>query len=96
MARISCYRCQQSWETELPIARSEECPSCHFDAKVCFNCVFYDQQAYRECKESQASWVKEKDRANFCGYFLPLGERSPEKKNIKDEIKNKLDDLFKK
>jgi hypothetical protein len=59
------------------------------------NCRFYDSQAHRECRESQAGWVKEKDRSNFCTYFNPADEREGIP-NKEEELKKKLDDLFKK
>lgn len=94
LARIHCYNCQNTWEFDPPLSRGEECSKCHRDAKVCLNCQFYDLHAHRECRESQASWVREKDKANFCSYFSPAGERDSQKKN-EDDIKKKLDSLFK-
>jgi len=95
LARIHCFNCQNTWEYEGPLPRGEECPSCHSDAKVCLNCHFYDPQAYRECREPQAGWVKEKDRSNFCSYFTPC-EKREDRKSKEDDLKSKLDQLFKK
>ncbi len=94
LARIHCYHCQNSWEFDPPLARGEECSKCHRDAKVCLNCEYYDPQAYRECRESQASWVREKDKSNFCSYFSPRG--TSVKKEDGEDLKKKLEDLFKK
>ncbi len=96
LLRISCYHCHHTWEFDPPLSRGDECEKCHRDAKVCLNCVYHDPQAHRECRESQASWVKEKDRANFCSYFSPLSQREGVAAHEQaDAIKKKLEDLFK-
>ncbi len=51
------------------IGRRDECEHCGADLHCCMNCKFYDTGSYNECKEPQASVVREKDRANFCDYF---------------------------
>lgn len=66
---LTCHHCHHSWPVSPPITRSEECPSCRRDAKVCLNCRFYQANAYRECQESQAGWIKDKEKGNFCDYF---------------------------
>jgi hypothetical protein len=76
MQKISCFKCKTAWEFEPPLGRREVCPSCASDAKVCLNCKFYDAGAYRECREPQASWVKDKTQGNFCGYFTPLTDQA--------------------
>ncbi len=65
-----CFSCGK----ELPHidgkpSRSEECPWCGADVRVCRNCRFYDEGAYNECREPLAERVVDKDRANFCEYF---------------------------
>ncbi len=69
--QIICFACQHQWSFSGPLSRRDECPGCGNDARVCRNCKLYDQRAYRACKEDQAEWVKEKERANFCSYFAP-------------------------
>ena len=63
-----CYSCQ----SELPerIYRNTTCDSCERDAKVCLNCKFYDPSAHWECRETIGDPVRDKDRANFCDYFV--------------------------
>jgi hypothetical protein len=39
--------------------------------KCCFNCKFYDREAHHQCREPQAEWVRYKEKANFCSYFVP-------------------------
>ncbi|MGE0172996.1 MAG: hypothetical protein AB7T49_09435 [Oligoflexales bacterium] len=93
MQKISCYKCGNIWEFDPPLGRRELCPSCGVDARCCFNCKFYKASAYRECAEPQASWVKEKNQGNFCGYFSANSqERTAGGSN---EHLSKLESLFK-
>lgn len=71
MTALTCHSCGHSWLADPPISRSEECPKCRRDAKVCLNCRFYQATAYRECQESEAGWIKDKEKGNFCDYFEP-------------------------
>lgn len=50
--------------------RRDDCPKCHADVHACKNCKHYDPKAYNECREPSADRVQEKDRANFCDFFL--------------------------
>ncbi len=88
---IQCWSCSRVWEFNPPMARSESCDKCGWDARVCLNCRFYDKSAYRECVEEQAELVKDKDKRNFCTWFEPalnqlLSSQSPSV--------NPLDSLF--
>ncbi len=66
---VTCWSCGRTWEFSPPLARSELCLGCRRDAKVCLNCRFYDRHANRECAESQAELVKDKEKSNFCDWF---------------------------
>ena len=98
MKTVLCYNCGTPFEYENVLSRGEECPKCGDDLKACLNCRFYDKFANNQCTEPQAEPVKEKDRANFCGYFEPGGGGGSQKgaKDPKEEAKKKLDALFKK
>lgn len=88
---ITCWSCGHKWEFTPPMARSESCEHCGWDARVCKNCRFYEARAYRECVEEQSEWVKDKDKRNFCSYFESNGTLA-----IKSEAAqvNPLDQLF--
>lgn len=77
----------------MPISRREECPHCHKDAKVCLNCRFYDSSVHHECKETQAEWVKDKEKGNFCGYFFPISSL-PSETTDTERTKSELEKLF--
>ena len=74
----------------------DTCEKCDSDLHVCLNCVHYDSNAYNQCREPNAEWVSERERANRCDYFA-LGDRSGDSANAERErARASLDDLFKK
>ena len=68
---VTCWSCGHSWEFSPPLGRGELCIKCRRDAKACLNCKFHDRHAARECLESQAEIVKDKEKSNFCDWFDP-------------------------
>lgn len=91
-----CYNC--GTEIEPPVYRSTICPSCSKDVKVCLNCRFYSPGSHWDCRETIPEAVKEKDRANFCGYFQfsdnPPGKTGNNKNGKEKEARKAFDDLF--
>lgn len=65
-----CFYCKREIDLAGKIGRRETCPGCGKDLHVCLNCDFYDAQAYNACREPQAERVIDKDRSNFCDYFV--------------------------
>lgn len=72
-----------------------ECPACGRDAHICLNCALYEPGAYNECREPQADWVPDREKANRCEYFRPSTTRSSSSQRASD-ARSKLNDLFKK
>lgn len=71
-ASLVCFKCGASLaELPLPFSRYAECPACRAEMHVCRMCAFYDTAVSKQCREPIAEEVKEKTRANFCGYFQP-------------------------
>ena len=67
---MSCWKCDASLgDVELPLRRSEICPACTADLHVCHMCRFFDPDAQRGCREPVAEEVRDRTRANFCGWF---------------------------
>lgn len=91
MHLVACWSCGNTWEYSPPLARADVCLSCRRDAKVCLNCKFYDRHANRECLESQAELVKDKEKSNFCDWFEA---RSTSSNVSKTSLGNPLDELF--
>jgi len=88
-----CFSCGKELDISDKPGRRDECPSCGADIKACRNCRFYDSTAYNECREPTADRVVEKEKANFCDYFV-FGGSSGQKEDNKDKAKKDLDDLF--
>jgi hypothetical protein len=65
----SCHRCGREIQTLAKIARTDGCPSCYSDLKVCLNCALHDPGANNQCREPQAEWQTDKDKATFCEFF---------------------------
>ena len=55
----------------LPLGRRDECPGCHAELHVCRMCRHYDPRRAKQCRELAADEVRDKTRANFCGWFVP-------------------------
>ncbi len=71
---MNCWRCGAFIEISgaRRVSRTEECPTCRGDLHCCKNCRFHDPQYHNECREAQAERVTDRERANFCDYFLPM------------------------
>lgn len=93
---LVCWKCGASLEdVPLPIGRREECPACSADLHVCRMCEFYDTSVSRSCREPIADEVRDKERANFCGYFKAVpGAHEAGDRAAADEAKAKLAALF--
>ncbi len=91
-----CYKCGH--ELEGPVYRSSICPQCGKDVKVCLNCKFYSPGAHWDCRETIPEQVKEKERANFCGYFslstAPIESSKGKDEGREERARKAFDDLF--
>ncbi len=95
-AQITCYKCQKNIPllNGFKIARTEECPYCSTSLHCCRMCKHFDRSVYNECYESNAERILDKERSNFCDYFiLTDGKNGPAHK---EELLNAADALFKK
>lgn len=89
-----CHYCGEQGHSDHKIGRQDTCSHCGEYLHCCLNCRFYDEQAYHQCRETQAEWVHDKKSANFCDYFETLTGPSPDK-NKSDDARDKLNQLFK-
>ncbi len=64
-----CHHCGRELQLLAKVARVDGCPYCHSDLKCCLNCALHDPGANNQCRESQAEWVTDKDKSNFCEFF---------------------------
>lgn len=96
--KLTCFSCSQQVELKTPIGRSDVC-KCSADLRSCKNCRFYDTGYNNECRETSAEKIQEKERANFCGYFSPNGEKDSyngSKINHSGPLGNEIADFLKK
>ena len=93
---MKCYKCGTEIDVESHFRRQETCAKCFSYLHCCYNCSLYDPNAYQECREPQAPWVRDKDKGNFCEYFEPGDSGVSADKSRAEEAKRKLEDLFKK
>ncbi|MCW9057860.1 MAG: hypothetical protein OQL11_03155 [Gammaproteobacteria bacterium] len=76
-----CWKCGASIEAQpLPLSRLAECDACRAELHVCRQCLFFDTGKASQCREPVAEEVRDKTRANFCGYFQlrPDAYQSPD------------------
>jgi len=92
---MQCTFCKARIDRRDKIMRSDTCPKCGKNLHCCKQCKFYDPHAYNECREVSAERVVDKERANFCDYFLPRGS-TRESVNPAMDARRALDALFKK
>ena len=93
----SCWSCGAGlpYRPFSPVPRSAECPACGRDLHVCRNCRHHDPGVNNQCREPNAEWITDRERANFCELFQ-LSDRSatgggPDRAAA---ARKKLDDLF--
>lgn len=92
---MQCAFCKGNVKTAGKVSRTETCPHCGRDLKCCKQCKFYDLHAYNDCREVSAERIVEKERSNFCDYFVPRGARRGNVDPAAD-AKRALEALFKK
>ena len=90
-----CHACNAEIDLDK-ISFREECFSCGSDLHVCLNCTFHDIGRHNACREDRADYVKEKDRANYCEYFVFSDKSAAPMDTGKDKAKKLWDELFNK
>ena len=92
---ITCFNCHSglSFDQGYKISRREQCSHCSTDLHCCKMCQFYDATAYNECREPMASRILEKEKANFCDYFILSGQKN--EKSKKEDLISTANSLFK-
>jgi len=80
--------------TEVKIHIRDECPVCGGDLHICLHCEFYDTNAYRQCRESIREPVRDKEKTNYCDFFL-ASKRNASHDGHENEALKKLNNLFK-
>ena len=93
---IACFRCGASLAAlSLPLSRQDSCPECSVHLHVCRMCTQFDPSVPGQCREDDAEEVFEKERLNFCEWFVPSETAfDPVAKAEADKAKQSLDALF--
>ena len=89
-----CFHCGKTLTLDRKVTRRETCPFCGWDLHVCLNCRFFDLGVYNQCREPQAERVLDKERSNFCDYFV-YREESTTGAHTGGAARKKIEDLFK-
>jgi len=94
-----CWKCGWEWTLSGQPGRSESCPQCRSDLRVCLNCVSYDARAAHQCRDRRAEPVFEKALGNFCEYFefirrvfVPPVEEKSRESAARDQLKKLMGD----
>jgi len=94
---MKCLNCAQEIDLPEKIGFREECPHCGTDIHACIFCSFYDVSVYNECREPSADRVLDKEKANYCEYYiLNIQNQSSKDRSSSVDAKKKLEELFKK
>jgi hypothetical protein len=74
---MRCFACNEEIAVRAPerVGFRDTCPRCGADLHVCRNCAHHDPAAHNQCREPNAEWVADRERANRCEWFAP-GERA--------------------
>lgn len=92
---MKCVFCQNEVEVIDRVGVRDDCQSCERPLHCCLQCRFYDDKAFHECKERVEYRVEDKEKSNYCDLFS-FGRDAVAKVADKNDIKAKLDELFKK
>jgi len=93
---VHCYKCRSKLEFSAgdKILRHEECGQCKCSLHCCKMCHFYDVRVYNECRETLAERILEKEKPNFCSYFI-LADGGSNKGPSAEDMVSKANSLFK-
>jgi len=93
---LVCWKCGTSLSAlSLPLLRLDECKHCRAQLHVCKLCEFYSTSVAKHCRETIAEEVRDKERANFCGYFRPrAGAYTASSLTEAERAKSQLEALF--
>jgi hypothetical protein len=67
--RHQCYKCQEELVFDVKVGRLDTCPNCGAYLHSCRNCKFWDLNAHNQCTENQGEFIRDREAANFCGWF---------------------------
>ena len=96
-----CYYCGEAVPAGSKIGFGEVCSSCGKDMHVCAMCSFFLPGAHWDCRETIDALIADKEKRNFCEWFLPdprFREKNPgriKERGKVESAKSSFDALFK-
>lgn len=90
-----CARCGNEVVVTGKVTRGETCKNCGAWLRSCVNCRFYCPGRHNDCAEPQAEYVRDKEAANFCDFFV-FKESKPEESSTVEDKKKSARDAFNK
>lgn len=92
---LVCWKCGASLaDLTLPLARTDECRACRAELHACRMCRFYDTTKAKNCAEPVAEEVRDKERANYCDYFVAAPGRFRPRDPAAERSRAALEGLF--
>ena len=94
MSTLKCWNCGAAQvELVLPVSRRADCPSCRAELHCCRQCRHYAPGRSEQCAEDRAEPPSNKEVANVCEWFEPLGGLAGVER-AEDRARANLDALF--
>ena len=92
---LVCWRCGALLaDLSLPFGRADCCRACGAELHACRLCRFYDTSKAKSCAEPVAEEVGDKERANYCDYFVATPGAWRPKDPAADRSRTALEALF--
>lgn len=92
-----CWKCGWEWGRAGQPGRSETCPQCQSDLRVCLNCISHDPNAAYQCRDRRAEPDTDKHVGTFCEFFefaqrtyVPQPEQDARESKARDELRKLL------
>lgn len=96
--QIVCISCHKENALDKVHFR-DDCQFCGQDLHCCKQCQNYDQGSYNECIDPSADRILDKEKANYCDFYIPLqgkGTQSDTAAPNKNDLLAQAEALFKK
>jgi len=94
--RHYCHQCKTEIVFEVKLQRADGCPHCGTDLHCCHNCEYWDPSAHNQCREHIAEYIPDREKANYCSFFVFRNGPAEDTGAKVTVAKAKLDALFKK
>lgn len=96
MAQLQCWNCGTSLDAlPRPITRHNNCPKCFESLRCCRLCRQYRPRDTISCADDRADPPINKENANFCDFFRPVGGTYDSVIGVKEaDARKGLSDLF--